>query len=100
MPPAIPPPQSTGAALELLVHGVGGTTPEAMLRDPRTTRVTGDAGGAGVAQHRLGSGSADTVDQEFQRGPGALRGRDGRGQFGDSLSGPRGPWPDGGGTGK
>ncbi|WP_443051488.1 hypothetical protein [Streptomyces sp. NBC_00234] len=43
MPPAIPPPQSTGAALELLVHGVGGTTPEAMLRDPRTTRVTGDA---------------------------------------------------------
>jgi hypothetical protein len=29
-------------ALELLVHGVGGTTPEEMLGDPRTVRVTGD----------------------------------------------------------
>ncbi|WP_406108976.1 DUF2974 domain-containing protein [Streptomyces sp. NBC_01003] len=29
-------------ALELLVHGVGGTTPEAMLNDPRTVRVSGD----------------------------------------------------------
>ncbi|WP_432153602.1 hypothetical protein [Streptomyces tricolor] len=28
--------------LELLVHGVGGTTPERMLGDPRTVRVTGD----------------------------------------------------------
>ncbi|MGW1049134.1 hypothetical protein ACWDBD_15940 [Streptomyces sp. NPDC001118] len=28
--------------LELLVHGVGGTTPEQMLGDPRTVRVTGD----------------------------------------------------------
>ncbi|HEY9441518.1 MAG TPA: hypothetical protein VIS29_23320, partial [Streptomyces sp.] len=36
-------PQSTGATLELLVHGVGGATPQAMLNDPRTTRVTGDA---------------------------------------------------------
>ncbi|MFF3906657.1 hypothetical protein ACFYZJ_11815 [Streptomyces sp. NPDC001848] len=32
----------TGAALELLVHGVGGTTPEEMLGDPRTVRITGD----------------------------------------------------------
>ncbi|MFG2515396.1 hypothetical protein [Streptomyces sp. NPDC048584] len=32
----------TGTALELLVHGVGGTTPEEMLDDPRTVRVTGD----------------------------------------------------------
>ncbi|WP_055717770.1 hypothetical protein [Streptomyces torulosus] len=31
-----------GTALELLVHGVGGTTPERMLDDPRTVRVTGD----------------------------------------------------------
>ncbi|HCA88201.1 MAG TPA: hypothetical protein DEQ61_23685, partial [Streptomyces sp.] len=31
-----------GPALELLVHGVGGTTPEEMLDDPRTVRVTGD----------------------------------------------------------
>ncbi len=29
-------------ALELLVHGVGGATPEEMLGDPRTVRVTGD----------------------------------------------------------
>lgn len=43
MPPDIQPPHSTGAALELLVHGVGGATPQEMLRDPRTTRVTGDA---------------------------------------------------------
>ncbi|WP_373312593.1 hypothetical protein [Streptomyces candidus] len=28
--------------LELLVHGVGGATPEEMLDDPRTVRVTGD----------------------------------------------------------
>ncbi|MEV5437470.1 hypothetical protein AB0K80_15870 [Streptomyces sp. NPDC052682] len=32
----------TGAALELLVHGVGGTTPQEMLNDPRTERITGD----------------------------------------------------------
>ncbi|MFD7689660.1 hypothetical protein [Streptomyces sp. NPDC059781] len=31
-----------GTALELLVHGVGGTTPEEMLDDPRTVRITGD----------------------------------------------------------
>ncbi|WP_374337803.1 hypothetical protein [Streptomyces albus] len=31
-----------GLALELLVHGVGGTTPAEMLGDPRTVRVTGD----------------------------------------------------------
>ncbi|MGW2750152.1 hypothetical protein ACWC4E_04305 [Streptomyces sp. NPDC001273] len=35
-------PGESTAALELLVHGVGGTTPEAMLDDPRTVRVTGD----------------------------------------------------------
>lgn len=29
-------------ALELLVHGVGGATPQEMLRDPRTELVTGD----------------------------------------------------------
>ncbi|MFD0077275.1 hypothetical protein ACFVIY_33080 [Streptomyces sp. NPDC127166] len=42
MSPATPAPQSGGAALELLVHGVGGATPESMLDDPRTVRVTGD----------------------------------------------------------
>ncbi|MFJ9626969.1 hypothetical protein ACIRU8_04625 [Streptomyces sp. NPDC101175] len=29
-------------ALELLVHGVGGATPQDMLGDPRTVRITGD----------------------------------------------------------
>ncbi|WP_129312182.1 hypothetical protein [Streptomyces sp. L2] len=28
--------------MELLVHGVGGTTPQKMLGDPRTVRITGD----------------------------------------------------------
>lgn len=31
-----------GATLELLVHGVGGTTPQEMLADSRTVRITGD----------------------------------------------------------
>ncbi|WP_443045046.1 hypothetical protein [Streptomyces sp. Go40/10] len=35
-------PAEPEAELELLVHGVGGTTPEKMLGDPRTVRVTGD----------------------------------------------------------
>ncbi|WP_175535503.1 hypothetical protein [Streptomyces sp. CAI-155] len=43
IPPPQPPPPDTGAALELLVHGVGGATPQEMLGDPRTVRVTGDA---------------------------------------------------------
>lgn len=42
MPPPTPAPRSPGPALELLVHGVGGTTPQDMLTDPRTVRVTGD----------------------------------------------------------
>ncbi|MFC8340765.1 hypothetical protein ACFUJX_27650 [Streptomyces rubiginosohelvolus] len=42
-PPATEPPQHSGTALELLVHGVGGATPQEMLDDPRTVRVTGDA---------------------------------------------------------
>lgn len=31
-----------GLALELLVHGVGGTTPQAMLGDPHLVQLTGD----------------------------------------------------------
>ncbi|MFF3290485.1 hypothetical protein [Streptomyces sp. NPDC003023] len=42
MPPATQVPQSGGPALELLVHGVGGATPQEMLDDPRTVRITGD----------------------------------------------------------
>ncbi|MFF7877285.1 hypothetical protein ACIRQT_19915 [Streptomyces californicus] len=41
--PSSPSARHTGTALELLVHGVGGTTPQEMLDDPRTVRVTGDA---------------------------------------------------------
>ncbi|WP_437114935.1 hypothetical protein [Streptomyces flaveolus] len=44
--PAVPyvgrPGKPPETELELLVHGVGGTTPEKMLGDPRTVRVTGD----------------------------------------------------------
>lgn len=54
-------PARPGAALELLVHGVGGTTPEQMLGDPRTVRITGDDT---AAVHRR----ADDVDAE--NGPG------------------------------
>ncbi|MFC7921522.1 hypothetical protein [Streptomyces cinereoruber] len=42
MSPATPAPESGDAALELLVHGVGGATPQDMLDDPRTVRITGD----------------------------------------------------------
>ncbi|MGV9789172.1 hypothetical protein [Streptomyces sp. NPDC003435] len=73
-PPDLPTPAATPTerGLELLVHGVGGTTPEKMLGDPRTVRVTGDdtaavyrraedvpesAGGAGPAlDERPGDG--------------------------------------------
>ncbi|OAR27058.1 hypothetical protein A8W25_01925 [Streptomyces sp. ERV7] len=39
---ATPAADDGGPALELLVHGVGGATPQSMLDDPRTFRVTGD----------------------------------------------------------
>ena len=48
---------SPAPALELLVHGVGGATPQEVLDDPRTVLVTGDTT-AGV--HRR----ADDVDAE------------------------------------
>ncbi|UNZ20777.1 lipase family protein [Streptomyces sp. 891-h] len=50
-------PGKPGLALELLVHGVGGTTPAEMLGDPRTERVTGDST---AAIHRR----TDDVDAE------------------------------------
>jgi hypothetical protein len=37
-----PTPAKPLIALELLVHGVGGATPEDMLGDPRTVRIAGD----------------------------------------------------------
>ncbi|MGI5350827.1 hypothetical protein ACQEU8_22000 [Streptomyces sp. CA-250714] len=51
------PGKAPGLALELLVHGVGGTTPAEMLGDPRTVRVTGDST---AAVHRR----ADDKDAE------------------------------------
>ncbi|MDX3853883.1 hypothetical protein PV679_25160 [Streptomyces sp. AK02-01A] len=42
MPSETPDPRSGEAALELLVHGVGGATPQETLDDPRTVRITGD----------------------------------------------------------
>ncbi|MGW5654324.1 hypothetical protein [Streptomyces humi] len=47
--------------LELLVHGVGGTTPGKMLDDPRTVRITGD-GTAAVFRR------AEDVDAESRPG--------------------------------
>ncbi|WRQ78195.1 hypothetical protein I3F59_001665 [Streptomyces sp. MUM 178J] len=48
-PPSLPSPSPVsgpqggeGPALELLVHGVGGATPQGMLDDPRTVRISGD----------------------------------------------------------
>ncbi|MDC0766840.1 hypothetical protein POF73_07830 [Streptomyces sp. HD] len=53
-------------ALELLVHGVGGTTPQEMLDDPRTVRITGDDTAAVFRR-------ADDVDAEAR--PDDYRGR-------------------------
>ncbi|MGW2459816.1 hypothetical protein ACWC2M_12390 [Streptomyces sp. NPDC001761] len=63
--------------LELLVHGVGGTTPEKMLSDPRTVRVTGDdtaavfrrAGDAGTGPD--GSGAGGEAGRRHGREPGS-----------------------------
>ncbi|MFI0124705.1 hypothetical protein ACH4NV_19580 [Streptomyces althioticus] len=62
--PAGEAPSGSRTALELLVHGVGGTTPDRMLDDPRTVRVTGDDVAAVFRR-------ADDADAE--RDPGARR---------------------------
>ncbi|MEW2295170.1 hypothetical protein ABZ719_21095 [Streptomyces sp. NPDC006743] len=51
--------------MELLVHGVGGTTPEKMLDDERTVRVTGDDTAA--VYRRAADADAETL---AGRGPG------------------------------
>ncbi|MGW6567725.1 hypothetical protein [Streptomyces sp. NPDC054975] len=61
MAPASRARKSGGAALELLVHGVGGATPQDMLDDPRTVRITGDTT---AAMHRR----ADDADAEGHPG--------------------------------
>ncbi|GAA3291670.1 hypothetical protein GCM10020295_09030 [Streptomyces cinereospinus] len=59
-------PAAAGATLELLVHGVGGATPEHMLDDPRTVRISGDDTAAVFRR-------AD--DAEAENGPTAPDGR-------------------------
>ncbi len=53
--------------LELLVHGVGGATPQEMLGDPRTVRVTGDET-AGV-HRRTDEADAETRPREDRESP-------------------------------
>ncbi|MFJ8199452.1 hypothetical protein [Streptomyces sp. NPDC096152] len=60
-------PEPAGAALELLVHGVGGTTPDRMLDDPRTVRVTGDDTAA--VFRRAADVDAETRPAEHRGGP-------------------------------
>ncbi|MFG2193904.1 hypothetical protein [Streptomyces sp. NPDC048639] len=54
-------------ALELLVHGVGGTTPQEMLDDPSVVRVTGD-GTAGIHRRREDA-DAEARPEEYQDRP-------------------------------
>ncbi|MFI9757040.1 hypothetical protein ACIHFB_03755 [Streptomyces sp. NPDC051963] len=56
-----------GIALELLVHGVGGATPEKMLDDPRTVRITGDDTAA--VYRRADDAEAETSPGEPRSGP-------------------------------
>ncbi|MFF8839278.1 hypothetical protein [Streptomyces sp. NPDC015130] len=67
MSPATPAPETGGAALELLVHGVGGATPQSMLDDPRTVRVTGDATAA--VYRRTEDLDAEKHPERYAAGP-------------------------------
>ncbi|MEV6006787.1 hypothetical protein AB0M29_08260 [Streptomyces sp. NPDC051976] len=68
--PVEPDTEAAGApplALELLVHGVGGTTPERMLDDPRTVRLAGDET-AGI-HRRACDAEAEKHPGRHTRGP-------------------------------
>ncbi|GAA4930101.1 hypothetical protein ACFPM3_24340 [Streptomyces coeruleoprunus] len=65
--PAAREPRNPGAALELLVHGVGGATPHGMLDDPRTVRVTGD--GTAAMYRRADDVDAESEPDRFRDGP-------------------------------
>ncbi|BAU81506.1 integral membrane protein [Streptomyces laurentii] len=67
MSSATPDPKSGGAALELLVHGVGGTTAADMLDDPRTVRITGDKTAA--MHRRRDDVDADEHPERYADGP-------------------------------
>ncbi|MGW0121789.1 hypothetical protein [Streptomyces sp. NPDC003327] len=67
MSPATSASESGGAALELLVHGVGGATPQDMLDDPRTVRVTGDRTAA--VHRRTEDVDAERHPERYAAGP-------------------------------
>ncbi|GGZ11156.1 hypothetical protein GCM10010300_63960 [Streptomyces olivaceoviridis] len=67
--------ESPETELELLVHGVGGTTPEKMLGDPRTVRVTGDDT---AAVFRRAEDTEDAPDGSGAGEAGGERGRERR----------------------
>ncbi|MEV7413982.1 hypothetical protein [Streptomyces sp. NPDC089919] len=64
--PAVPR-EPAPAALELLVHGVGGADPAALLDDPRTVRITGDATAA--VFRRTDDADAETRPERFPGRP-------------------------------
>lgn len=66
-------PTAADTALELLVHGVGGTTPEEMLNDPRTVRITGDDTAA--VFRRVDDAEAETAEKEAAEQPRELPGK-------------------------
>ncbi|MEV4337063.1 hypothetical protein [Streptomyces sp. NPDC049590] len=55
--------------MELLVHGVGGTTPEKMLGDPRTVRVSGDDTAAVFRRTEDAEDAGDAGEAPAGRGP-------------------------------
>ncbi|MCK1797716.1 hypothetical protein MTQ01_17115 [Streptomyces sp. XM4193] len=59
--------QQTAPALELMVHGVGGATPQDVLDDPRTVLVTGDAT-AGI-HRRADDEDAEERPEDYRDGP-------------------------------
>ncbi|GAA2673304.1 hypothetical protein [Streptomyces lunalinharesii] len=65
-PPPTTAPQSQ-LALELLVHGVGGTTPQEMLGDPRVQRITGDDTAA--CYRRTDDADAEQRPEDFRARP-------------------------------
>ncbi|MFI6692903.1 hypothetical protein ACIBLA_14260 [Streptomyces sp. NPDC050433] len=67
MSPEPPVRRSDGAALELLVHGVGGATPQEMLADPYTVRITGDETAA--IYRRPADEEAEAHPERYEDGP-------------------------------
>ncbi|MEV3859200.1 hypothetical protein AB0J38_33440 [Streptomyces sp. NPDC050095] len=60
-------PAADETALELLVHGVGGTTPQEMLDDPRTVRVSGDETAA--VFRRVEDADAESRPEDYRGKP-------------------------------